>query len=137
VNRIRLPLLGSLLALALIALPGSASASAVSLTVKPTKALDGSSITVTASHLQPNHYYTFMLVGPKAKKDRALLGLGRADVHGRVNTLLKMPVILHCGKSTVYLFDSKHVLAHAPVTITGCTLKKGPGAPPPAPPKRK
>lgn len=89
-----------------------------------------------ASRLQPSHYYTLMLVGPKAKKDRKLLGLAHADAKGRVAQVFKLPIILHCGKSTVYLFDVKHVLAHATVTVTGCTLKGKPGAPPPAPPKR-
>jgi hypothetical protein len=121
----------------MLGLPLGAHASThPTLAVKPKKVLDGSRITVSAAHLTPRHYYTFMLVGPKAKKDRALIGLSQANTHGKIATVLKMPIILHCGKSKVYLFDAKKVMATAKVTITGCTLKGKPGAPPPAPPNR-
>jgi hypothetical protein len=120
----------------MVVLPLAAgAASKATLTVKPKKALDGSSITVNATHLRPNRFFTFMLVGPKAKQDRRLLGSAETDSHGVISTRLKMPVILHCGKSSVYVLDTKHILARAKVTITGCTLKGKPGSPPPAPGK--
>lgn len=129
-------LLASCLALLVVVLPNTARAAThATLSVSPHKVLDGSRLAVRATRLQPRHYYTFLLVGPKAKKDRALLGLGRADGRGHLAHTFNLPVILHCGKSTVYLFDVKRVLARASVTVTGCTLKGKPGAPPPAPPK--
>jgi hypothetical protein len=109
------------------------AAGGATLTILPRKVLDGSRFYVRATRLKPKHYYTFMLVGPKAKKDRALLGPVQSDAHGKLAAVLKLPIILHCGKSTVYLLDTKQVLARATVTVTGCTLKGGPGAPPPAP----
>jgi hypothetical protein len=125
-----------LLALPILAVPLNAHAAArATLAVKPKKVLDGSSITVSATHLQPKHVFTFMLVGPKAKQDRRLLGWAQSDARGRITALLKMPVIVHCGKSNVYVIDSKHILAHATLTLTGCTLKGKPGAPPAAPGK--
>ena len=53
-------------ALPLLAVPlNVGAATRATLAVKPSKILDGSSITVSAAHLQPKHVFTFMLVGPK------------------------------------------------------------------------
>ena len=129
-------LLAPVLALVILCVPVTTHASTrATLSLSPKKVLDGSRVSVKAAGLHAKSYYTFLLVGPKAKKDRALLGLAQADSKGRISTVFKLPVILHCGKSTVYVFDTKHILAHASLAVTGCTIKGGPGAPPPAPKK--
>lgn len=111
------------------------------LQVKPGKVSIGGKATVIGSHLRANEFVTVMLSlsRPSNGSTGALLGLGKVDGRGNLNTQVRIPVVTTCGAASVLVFTSQSgILARATVTLTGCTASKKASAPPPPPaPKKK
>jgi hypothetical protein len=109
------------------------------LKLAPSSVAIGRKAILRASHLQPNQFYTLLVavpdISPKDIKDRALLAtLLHADAKGNANVRIKLPVITHCGKATLYAYAAKsQKLISTVFTLTGCTAKSGATAPPPPP----
>jgi hypothetical protein len=60
-----------------------------------------------------------------------LLGAEQADKNGRFVAVVRLPAVPYCGSAKVYLMNSKKLLVHVAIRVTGCNPRTG--APPPPP----
>ena len=127
----------------LVASTTSVQAATPSLLVNPKRASIGHSVTLKGSHFPAKHYVTFLLAVPNAKHP---LKNGEAFVqrvikvagNGTFKVQVKLPVLSHCGKATLYALQAQKISVGTQFTLTGCKLtgKQSPPPPPPSAPKK-